>query len=472
MDINNLPNNQNLNNTNPTTGTPNENPTPVVNNNVNPLPNNAMDTTNLSNSQTLNNPNPTPVTPNQNPAPEVNNSVNPMPDNTTNVASTSNQTIPNNESLNSINLSNPTPSNTPVNTVPQTLETTPLTGETPNQPQPNPVPQTLASPNLDNFNAVPVPPAFADDSKKKDKKNNKTMTIVLLILMVVAIGGGLYYFLVLAKNQTPKVPSVTIVPKEVHLNLKEEIPTDPTLYADITGIDVSNCIVNTEAINKNLANAYNFQVTCNDKMEIGTVIVEDTKKPEVVLNDLEVTVGTIPNVEDFIDYCIDASNCTYKITNDLTTLVTAPGTYDVNISVTDAYNNQNDVTAKLIVGNSIADTYITCTANPMDVDSIFATQVNTYKIGFNNNLFHNAIKTSKFTFEQIADYNAQVNSYDATKGINHVIGTNYNDVFNKTIIIKQSQNFNELVSDFGANLSSQDINVIRSYLMFQGYTCE
>lgn len=340
--------------------------------------------------------------------------------------------------------------------------------EQPTMPNGNVPPVT----SNDNFNAVPTPPVFPKEEKPK-KKQNKTLIILLLVIIVLLIGFGLYYFLVLAKNNTPTVTNM-IMPKVVNIELGEDIPLDINTYADISGYDALSCSVNTQEIDNKTINRYNFTVTCGTDTKNGVAIVDDTVAPEVVLNDLEVLVGTTPVVEDFVDYCIDASACSYSLNTDLATLINSPGEYDVEIEVADSRENSKIVVAKLIVGESVASSYITCKSSIVDIDEIYGTNQVVYKIGIDaNNKFYNATRVDNFTFENVADYKTQVNNYNDNTGINGIIGKTYFDNVNKTIIIKNSKTFEELVIENGnTGTISDDAYVLRAYLTFNGFTCE
>ncbi len=452
---NNLNNNYNNMNPNPNTNqVPNPQPTvealnidnventtnnvqPQVSSNPNMNNVNALNSMNLNNMTSMN---PTP-NPNVNANPNVSTNTNPTPN------------------------PNPMPNPGVVNpTTQMNNNVNPIPSISPIEPMPN------TNPN-DNFNSVPVPPVFTDPTPEKKNDKNKIVTIVLLVLVVLAVGFGLYYFLVIAKNN--KKPVVSVIPKEVHLDLKDEIPTSADVYADISGIDVASCTVDTSKINNQTVNTYSYTINCNGTTADGVAIVEDTTKPEVVLNDLEVLVGNTPNAKDFIEYCIDASSCTYKLNSDLTTMINTPGNYEVEITVTDAYTNSTDVVANLTVSPTVAASYFTCTSEEEALDEIFATTTSTYKIGISaDDTFYNATKVTKIVFDEKNDYLTQVEGYNPTIGINGIIGTASFDKINKTIIVKDDKSFQELLEELNASNLADNSGVIRAFFMMQGYTCE
>lgn len=324
---------------------------------------------------------------------------------------------------------------------------------------------------VDNFGQVPRPPIFPEEEKFQEKeKGNKTSLIILLVVALIAIiGGGLYYFLVLAKQ---KAPTASVVTKEVKLELGSTLSTNAEDYADISGY--TNCQVDTSKIDVTKVSTYPFTITCGTATYDGTVVVDDTKAPEVVINELTVLPNAQVKPEDFIETCNDASKCSYKfkeedeLTNNLKTI----GEYTIDILVSDEYNNEVTVSAKLIVSNEAPVKYVNCTAKPEDVDSIYATQKNSYRFGVDiAGNFYNAKKTVEFSFESLEDYENIKNEYQEEVGINNIIGTTTFNDNTKTITIKMNKTLEEINKEVNTNLP-KDINTIKAFLGFYNYTCD
>lgn len=332
---------------------------------------------------------------------------------------------------------------------------------------------TLIDPTLtDNFNEVPVPPVFENEIVPKEKKVNKKVLIIILIVVLIAIVGiGIYYFLSVAKS---KAPSFSIVTKELKLELGEELSRKMDNYATISGYDKNKCTLDTKDVSSFKVGAYKYYITCDNHKVEGTIIVDDTKKPKAILNDIVVLPNATVKPEDFIESCIDASTCTYEFKNEVTVannLLTV-GEYTIEIVISDEYNNESTVKAKLIVSTNAPVKYLTCTSTEEDIDDIYAVLTKSYRFGVDsNNMLYNAVKNSEFKFEKIEDYKNVKKDYDEDKGINDVIGKADFNEKNKTITIKSNTTLEEINKELNTTLAS-DIGTIEINLIMRGYTCK
>lgn len=351
---------------------------------------------------------------------------------------------------------NPVPSAPPVETL-----------DVPTSVQPEPI-QTDSL--QDNFNSVPVPPVFEEENDKKKKGPNKILIIILIVLLIAGVGLGIYYFLFAARTNAP-VASINV--KELKLELGENISNNIDDYATISGYDKESCTLDTKDITAGKVGAYKFYITCGEVKAEGTAIIDDSTNPEVITNEVAVVPNATLKIEDFIDTCIDASACTYKFKNEeeVKSSLTKIGKYDIEIIVTDEYNNESTITAKLVVSNEAPVRYLTCTSQTKDVDEIYATLVETYKFGIgSNNNFYNAVKSSEFKFEELEDYKAIKNNYNEETGINNVIGTATFNPNGQSIILKSNKTLEEVKSEL--NTTFGDMNTIQMYMVINGYTCK
>lgn len=322
---------------------------------------------------------------------------------------------------------------------------------------------------IDDFNAVPVPPVFEEEGKSKKKKegNKKTFIILLLLLLVAAIGFGVYYFLSIAKKST----AVKISTKEVKVELGSLLSTNIDDYATISGYDKTNCTLDLDDINMNKVSTYKYKITCGKVSEEGNVMVDDTTKPEVITTDLTLLPNSTIKAKDFIEECLDASKCSYAFKTDVTNLTNTVGEYNVDILVSDEYNNQNTVTAKLIVSKTAPARYLTCKKSEENIEDITATLVDSYKIGIDaSDNFYNAVRTSEFKFKDKDKYTTVVNSYNEAVGIHDRIG---NATFNENglkIIIKGNKTLEDMNKELNGRLPNNS-NILRAFLSGLGYTC-
>lgn len=328
-----------------------------------------------------------------------------------------------------------------------------------------PVPETP----MDDFNAVPIPPVFEEEGKGKKKKegNRKTLIILLLILLVAAIGFGVYYFLTMAKD----VSNNLITTKEVKVELGNPLSNNIDDYAVINGYNKNDCKLNLDNVNINKVSTYKYMVTCGKVSEEGTIIVDDTTKPKVVTNDLTLLPNATLNAEDFIEECADATKCSYEFKTDITDLTKTTGEYDITIIVSDEYNNQTEVTAKLIVSRNAPARYLTCTKKDESIEDISATLVDSYKIGIDaSDNFYNAVRSSEFKFQNKNDYTKIVNSYNEADGIHGILGKAIFDETNTKILVKGNKTLEDMNKELNGKLPTNS-NILRAYLSGLGYIC-
>lgn len=351
------------------------------------------------------------------------------------------------------------------NTIQQPVDTnvTTETLETPTEPTLEP---TL--PPVDDFNEVPVPPTTDGTGKNRKKDGKKKTWILLLILiLIVAIGFGVYYFLTMAKTSSEKV----INTKDVKVELGSALSNNIDDYATIAGYNKNDCSLNLDNVNVEKVSTYKYTITCGKTNKEGLVIVDDTTKPEVVTNDVMVALNTTLNVEDFIEECKDASKCSYHFQTNVEDLTKNIGEYDVEILVSDEYNNQTIVTAKLTVSRTAPTKYLTCKKTEEILDELGATFVEGYKIGFDaNDTFHSAVRTSEFTFKNTNDYNKAVSDYKSANSLNNRSGDATYNESKMSILLKENKTLQDMNTDLNGRLPN-NFNILRAYLSGLGYTC-
>lgn len=323
-------------------------------------------------------------------------------------------------------------------------------------------------PSIDDFNAVPVPPVFENNKKKKDRKgNSKLVIVILLLILIAAIGFGVYYFLALAKNKTTN----TFTTKEVKLELGSILSYRVEDYVTLQGFKAEDCTLNLENVDINKVSTYKYTATCGKTTTEGTIIVDDTTKPEVITNDLTLLPNSTLNASDFIEQCIDASKCSYEFVGDVTNITKNIGEHEVEIIVSDEYNNQNTVKAKVTISRTAPAKYLTCVKKEETLEDISATFVDSYKIGVDaNDNFFNATRKAEFKFNTLNDYTSIVNSYDNTVGIHNIIGQETFNENGKSIILKSNKTLEEMNKDLNGKLPN-NINILRAFLSGLGYTC-
>lgn len=178
--------------------------------------------------------------------------------------------------------------------------------------------------------------------------NMKQMVIGVGAVVLIGVGGMTYALsvptLVLKNDKVNVEYGTTYTPK-----LKDIVKD----YKDFNknDLEIINKIPNEKDKTYPAVGKYSITVKYKKKSLKQTVIVKDTKAPEVVVPaDIEMLQGTnlstfdfksLMNVSDLSEISIDVD--TSKI--DMNT----PGQYDINITVKDKYNNETKKTGKVTV---------------------------------------------------------------------------------------------------------------------------
>lgn len=178
--------------------------------------------------------------------------------------------------------------------------------------------------------------------------NKKQMIIVAGAVVLIGVGGITYALsgpTLELKNDKVKVEyGTTYNPK-----LKDIVKD----YKDFNknDLEIINKIPNEKDKTYPAVGKYSITVKYKKKSLKQTVIVKDTKAPEVVVpTDIEMLQGTdlstfdfksLMNVSDLSEISIDVD--TSKID------INTPGQYDINITVKDKYNNATKKTSKVTV---------------------------------------------------------------------------------------------------------------------------
>lgn len=328
--------------------------------------------------------------------------------------------------------------------------------------------ETPNSTSVDEFSQVPLPPVFEDSSKKKEHDGKRSIIIILIIILIGAIGVGVYYFLTLAKGSATNF----ITTKEIKVELGSALSKNIEDYATISGYDKNACILNLNEVNVNKVSTYKYRIICGKENVEGTIIVDDSTKPEAITNDLVLLPNATIKAEDFIEKCLDASKCTYKFKTDVSTITSSLGEHEIEIIISDEYNNQNTVKAKLTIANQAPVKYLKCSKPEETAEDIQAKIIDSYKIGIDaRDNFYNATRSTEFYFHTISNYKEIVNNYKAEIGIKNRIGAATFNEGNKLITIKENKTLEDMNKDLNGRLPN-NTNVLRAYLSGLGYICE
>lgn len=188
---------------------------------------------------------------------------------------------------------------------------------------------------------------------EESKMSNKLKALILLIVLF-AISFGIVF--VFKRNNFAVKKTITIeVGEKISLNVRDYITNNP-----LNDKDYKLTIDSVPYDNTNRATTvgeYTYRVTFKDTIKEGTIIVKDTKGPDVKTIDLTIGPNEKFEASDFILSCSDYSlPCSYEFNGNIDTSKT--GVFDVSIIAKDLQNNEVRVNTKLTVkeGYSLKET--------------------------------------------------------------------------------------------------------------------
>lgn len=334
------------------------------------------------------------------------------------------------------------------------------------------------NPNMNGnvFGTVPTPPVGPVDGKQKKGgklKFSKTSILLIAVLVIAIIGVAVWYIL---NNASTTQTKGEISTKDLVLELGQPLSSDISDYALLTGFNASTCTLDTSKVNTKRMGSYEYTVTCGSTSRIGSIVLQDKTAPVVTTKEVMVVPGTMVNISDFIVACNDYTECSYELedsTQSLETLTATEGNYNLNLKVSDEYDNQTTVTLSLVVSESAPVRYMYCTPTETQDDTLKASLATSYNYGINmDDLLAKTDKTYVYTFDSEEDYLAAKNSYSATTGINGIIGSTVFDDTEFTISITVSMTDSELGTEFNLNPFPTDYEGLRQFNLDQGITCK
>lgn len=301
--------------------------------------------------------------------------------------------------------------------------------------------------NIGMMGGVPTPPVLPNEPEKEKKKMNKTVLFLLIVVLIAAVGFGVYYFLFLGKSKTPAVVVTTIMPEELEAG-KELIVDSPATYVSVTGMNISDCTVNSN-LNPKKVGSYEYTITCGTKV-VGPnkVTVKDTVPPVVTTRDLYIIPGDNIYPDDFIESVEDVSECTYEFESNIDEMdLNAAGEHEIQIKVIDAYENEVTVTSKLIIDENAPQEYLYCEG--VGTSSIQNAKIyQTYKYGISGTgNIYNMLKIVTYKFETLEDYEVSEANIenDAFDGLTGIIDKNAESL---TITVTQKTDEETLSTEF------------------------
>ena len=332
-------------------------------------------------------------------------------------------------------------------------------------------------PGFENNNAIgTTPPISLEPEKQPKKKTNKTWFVIIIILLLFGVGFGTYYVL----NYTDllsKAPKVVITTKDLEVSKGDTLSTNINDFAEVTGTDIKNCILNTDEVDTNKEGVYSYNITCGDMYKKGNITVLDNAQLTVSAKKIYKVKGDTVDVKEFINN--PNEEYTYEFVNKSeveSNLNGEYGTYPVKIKVTSG-NKILEVNAELVVLEYKIKGYLTCESKEQVLTNSSTKKVVQEKFAIQDDgnsgfgTYAEEIYIFKFVDEtEYANYLATYNN-EGTLKIDNVEGNVVFNDDNLTITISNEKTNTEVISKYGEN-NMLNYGSIRKYFMDTlGYEC-
>ncbi len=368
----------------------------------------------------------------------------------------------------------------PVNPIPEPTQTIPdLNQVPPVAPAAYDVPQPIndlnTTPFMNDIGTVPpIPdtpvvgaPSIEEPSKPKKKSGvPKPLFILIVVLALAAVGVGVYIILGMSRR------SISVVTKNVEIEINGEVSNNITDYATFSGIDSSSCSLDTSAIEdtSELGKEYNFIITCKDTKYTGTATIVDSVAPDVSTKPLSVGLNENVVAGDFIDGdCKDETECTYSFKDEekVKEYLAKEGTYtDVVIVIRDEAGNETEKIVTLEVNSTLASLYLNCQKDVNGYSEIT-------KLGLNNQNLFNKTGIKTYTFKLTSEtYNTlkAENQDKETMTYQNLTGKpTFNDE-ELTLVLSRNVTYEELSSEVNGTIP-EAYGELRDFYGNMGYAC-
>ena len=184
-----------------------------------------------------------------------------------------------------------------------------------------------------------------------DEQRKALNTNTLVAIGLIAILAGLVYYILNRKTEKDFMPLPVTVELGDKLPLRTSSYVKPAFGKSVNELtyvlDKSQVVVDKVGVNE-------FSVTYKGTTKKGTVTIQDTTAPELIVTDLIIKEGTAYTSDMFVKECHDWSGCEYSFEDKETTeKCREAGEYDVMITATDPYGNKTAKKAKLTIEEQI-----------------------------------------------------------------------------------------------------------------------
>ena len=205
-------------------------------------------------------------------------------------------------------------------------------------------------------------------------KNSKKWLVIGLIILLLVVGLGVFIGTKYFKNDLNNAQEVehkdkkaNVLKNELILEIGSELPNVSEYYDNYQGneneeikyylndVEVSlDELVNKAGILNQLKEINEYKVVINGADETKLKVV-DTTKPEVKLQELTIAEGDTYDIKSFVlEYKDNSNSDEYVITykNSENGSLNKEGTYDIELTICDQYENCVDAATKLIISKT------------------------------------------------------------------------------------------------------------------------
>ncbi|MBQ4032241.1 MAG: hypothetical protein II625_10845 [Bacilli bacterium] len=187
--------------------------------------------------------------------------------------------------------------------------------------------------------------------KEKKKKANKTAqkvqntTSLMALIIIIGLAGFFYWY---KHHPTEKdfQPLTVVVEYGDPLPIRTSSYVKPGVGKEVDelqyALDLSE--VKIEEVGE-----YVFTVTYKGIVKEGTVIIQDTTPPELVVKEYSIKEGNTYDASKFVVSCIDYSGCNPSFQVEAEGKYDFPGTYVIHVTATDGYANTTTKKTSLII---------------------------------------------------------------------------------------------------------------------------
>ncbi len=365
----------------------------------------------------------------------------------------------------------------PTPVAPEPVVPTPTPMPEPAYTNPSNIPGPGSMPGFESSSTIgTTPPLSLEPEGQPPKKTNKTLFVVIVIVVLAAVGFGTFYVLKYTNLLNNKVAKISIVPKNVELEVGAEIPNNNSDYATITGTDIASCTIDKTKIDITKAGEYEFTITCGETHRTGKVTVLESLN--VTLKQVVKSINETLEPSEFVE---NANGLTVTFVNEeeVKANLQAKGTYPVKLKVQNSAGQEKEVEGELVVNEYTVKGYLVCSTAPQSVTSINAQKVTAERFaiadinGTNSNDFADiAYEEVTYTYTNDVDYQNLKTKYqtDKTITIEDLSGEATFDDTSKSITFSKNVERAELETKYGQDNITK-YSTLRSYFEGQSYTC-